>query len=130
MAGELIGNLSEPKREVQIWKRKCYKCYKPLGPDEKVNKKSSSSSKKIKCLFCDRDLLQQKSMVSYPVNDNLKFVWQPSCRFEGYVYFEDKRKGKINLKSFIYMKNELVPINENGIVALSAKRRSPDYYDS
>ena len=110
MVGEGITNLCEPKREVQIWRRQCPDCYKPLLPEEKKKKKSC----KIKFLFCDRDLLNQKSIVSYPVNDRVKFVWQPSCRFEGYVYFEVSGPGstisKINMKSFIYFKNKLVQL--------------------
>ena len=88
--------------------RQCPNCYKPLGPeDQKVKKKKSS---KIKCLFCDRDLLQQKSIVSYPINDRVKFVWQPSCRFKGNVYFEVRGISKINMKSLIYFKSKLVQL--------------------
>ena len=105
MVGEGITNLCEPKREVQIWRRQCPDCYKPLVPEEKKKKKSS----KIKCLFCDRDLLNQKSIVVYPINDCVKFVWQPSCRFEGNVYFEVSGF-KISMKSFIYFKNELIQL--------------------
>ena len=97
--GEGTKNLYKPKREVQIWRRQCPDCYKPLIPEERKKKKSS----KIKCLFCDRDVLNQKSIVIYPVNEHVKFVWQPSCRFEGQVYFE--------VSGFkISMKNELVQI--------------------
>ena len=99
MVGEGIKNLFEPKREVQIWRRQCPNCYISLAPEEKKKKKSS----KIKCLFCDRDLLNQKGIVIYPVNNQVKFVWQPSCRFEGLFC-------KINMKSFIYLKNELVQL--------------------
>ena len=106
MVGEGIRNLFEPKREVQIWRRQCPDCYKPLYPEEKKKKKSS----KLKYLFCDRDLLNQKSIVVYPINDRVKFVWQPSCRFEGNVYFEVSGISKINMKSFIYFKNELVQL--------------------
>ena len=34
MAGELIRNLYEPKREVQVWKRQCLSCYIPLNSEE------------------------------------------------------------------------------------------------
>ena len=125
MVGEGITNLCEPKREVQIWRHQCPDCYKPLIPEEKKKKKSS----KIKCLFCDRDLLNQKSIVIYPVNDRVKLVWQPSCRFEGNVYFEVSRF-KINMKSFIYFKKGTGTVTENGMVALSAKPRPSDHCNS
>ena len=116
MAGELIRNLYEPKREVQVWKRQCPTCYIPLNPVEEIKKKKKSS--KIKCLY--RDVLDQKSnMVVYPVKENVKFVWQPSLRFEGQVYFEistgSAGSSKICMKSLIYFKNELIQLMKRAL---------------
>ena len=117
MAGELIRNLYEPKREVQVWKRQCPTCYIPLNPDEESKKKKKSS--KIKCLTCDRDVLDEKSsMVVYPVKENVNFVWEPSLRFKGQVYFEISGSAgsiKICMKSLIYFKNELIQLMKRAL---------------
>ena len=109
MAGELIKNLFEPKREVQVWKRQCPTCYVSLNPKEECKKKKKSC--KIKCLTCDRDMLDEKSsLVVYPVKENVKFVWEPPLRFKGQVYFEISNNLKICMKSLIYFKNELIQL--------------------
>ena len=82
--------------------------------EEKKKKKSG----KFKCLYCDRNVLDQKiTLVMYPIKDNVKFVWQPSLRFEGQVYFEITGPStcKINMKSLIYFKNELVQLMKRAL---------------